>query len=268
MVLPAIPVVIAALTPIAKAALVSAGIGAAVGGATCAATGAVRSYQVQGEINREVVVEAIHSVPKCAAEGALIGGVIAPAGIIVGPVVAPGLVPIIQVVDDVTRPAVHIVDDVAGHALQMVDDAASPIINAADDLAATAKQGTSRVAVPAAAPWNRALNSFRAKIYKRLPVAKIGADDGWVYVIEDPVTRIRKIGRTSNPEQRLTKLQGDLGRNGVKFDCIIHSHDANVLEKQLHQSFSRQRTLHPTPHYGRTEWFALSAAQVAAACSH
>lgn len=266
-ILPAIPAIVAALTPLAKAALVSAGIGAVVGGAACAVGGAVSGYHEQGELNRDVAIVAVQSIPKCAVEGAIVGGVIAPAGIIIGPVVAPGIAPIMQVVDDVARPVVQVVDDVASKAIPVVDDAASPIIDGADEIAVTARQGISRVAAPVAAPWNRALNAFRARIYKRLPVTKVGADDGWVYVIEDPVTGIRKIGRTSNAEQRLKKLQRDLGRKGVKFECIIHSHDAKVLEKHLHQSFSRERTRHPTPHDGRTEWFALSAAQVAAACS-
>lgn len=266
-ILPAIPAIVAAITPLAKAALVSAGIGAAVGGATCAVGGAVSGYHEHGELNRNVAINSAHQAAKCAGEGAVVGSVIAPAGIIVGPFVAPVTAPIMHVVDDVTRPAVQFVDDIAGQALQIVDDSASPIMNAADELATAAKQGTGRLAVPIAAPWNRRLNSLRARIYKRLPVTTVGAKDGWVYVIEDPATGIRKIGLTSNPEQRLKKLRADLGHKGVKYECIMHSHDAKVLEKHLHQSFWRQNTLHPIPHSGQTEWFKLSAARVAAACS-
>ena len=277
-ILPAIPAIIAALTPLAKAALVSAGIGAAVGGATCAATGAVRSYHVLGEFNRQVVVEAVQNVPKCAAEGALVGGAFGGAGFMFAPVVTPAITPVTQfaddaakyaitAIDDAAQPAMQVIDDVVRPGMQTADDAAAPVLIGLDDAANSTKTSASRITGAIASPWNRALNSFRARIYKRLPITKVGADDGWVYVIEDPVTGIRKIGRTSNPEQRLTKLQRDLGHKGVKFDCIIHSHDAKALEKHLHQSFSRQGTLHPTPHNGATEWFALSAAQVATACS-
>ncbi|MDE2819667.1 MAG: GIY-YIG nuclease family protein [Chloroflexota bacterium] len=305
-VIPAIPAIVAALTPIvngalaaaaaaapvANAAIVAAGVGAAIGGATCAIGGAVSGFQEHGELNREVAIEAVHNVPKCAAEGAFFGAVTVPAGLLVAPVVAP----LASAVSPAIAPVFQIVDDAAGSTLQFIDDAAKPVLGAVDDVTKSAGGSIDDAAAIAGSPmivddavsqtankagksagsvgyaiisnFNRKLNSFRARIYKRLPVTTVGADDGWVYVIEDSATGIKKIGHTSNPKQRLKSLQGKLGQKNVRYSCIIHSSDNKGLERHLKNQFTSQKTTHSIPHDGMTEWFVLSAVQVAAACSH
>lgn len=263
--LPAIPVIIGSLTPVVKVALVSAGIGAAVGGATCAVGSAIGGYHEQGELNRNVAINTAQQAAECAAESAIVGAVIGP----VAPVIAPAISPAMHVVDDITAPVIQIADDAARPVMQAADDVIRPVTQAADDAVspATDKVGNSTKAIGhgIASPWNRALNVFRARIYKRLPTTKVGADEGWVYIMEDTTTGIRKIGRTSNPEQRLKGVQSNVGHKNVRYTCIIHSGDHKGLEKLLHRRFDSQRL--PDSGAG-TEWFALSAAQVAAACSH
>ena len=277
-ILPALPAIVAALTPIAKTMLISAGIGAAVSGAACGIGGAVGGYQEHGELNRDVAINTAHQAAECAGEGALVGGLVGVAAPVVFPaVVAPGFV---HVVPAAIAPAIQIVDDVARPVMQAADDAVRPVAQAIDDVARPATQAVDDAISPAtdkvgngaksfghaiASPWNRALNAFRARIYKRLPITEVGADDGWVYVMEDTTTGIRKIGHTSNPEQRLKGVQSTVGHKNVRYTCIIHSGDNKGLERFLHKRFEHQKL----PNTGEgTEWFALSAAQVATACSH
>lgn len=273
MALPAIPIIVAALAPVVKAAVVSAGIGAAVGGATCAVGGAIGGYHERGEFNRRVAVVASQRGLECAGEGALVGGLFGGVGFVVAPaiapVVSPAIAPAMQVVDDIAAPVIQIADDAARPVMQAADDAIRPVTQAVDDAVspATDKVGNSTKAVghAIASPWNRALNMFRARIYKRLPTTAVGADEGWVYIMEDTTTGIRKIGRTSNPEQRLKGVQSNVGHKNVRYTCIIHSREHKGLEKLLHRRFDSQRLADSG---AGTEWFALSAAQVAAACSY
>ncbi len=260
-----LPAIVAALTPVVKAALVSAGIGAAVGGATCAVGGTIGGYHEHGELNRNVAINTAQQAAECAREGALFGAVIGP----VAPMIAPAIAPATQFVDDLAAPVIQIADDAARPVIQAADDAIRPATQAVDDAVspATDKVGNSTKAVghAIASPWNRALNMFRARIYKRLPTTEVGADEGWVYIMEDTTTGIRKIGRTSNPEQRLKGVQSNVGHKNVRYTCIIHSGEHKGLEKLLHRRFDSQRLADSG---AGTEWFALSAAQVAAACSH
>ncbi len=249
-ILPALPAIVAALTPVAKAALISAGIGAAVGGATCAVGGIVSSYHDHGEMNREVAANTIRGAAQCAGEGALVGGAFGGAGVMFAPAIAPA----VQVIDDVARPIV-----------QVADDAARPVIQVVDDAAQSTKSAAKAAFKSNAFPWNNALNSFRASIYKRLPTANARADDGYVYVMKDVVSGNSKIGRTVNPAQRLKGVQSKVGHKEVSFTCIIHSHEFKELEKHMHLEFASQRL--PDTGAG-TEWFDLSSDLVAKACSY
>ena len=276
-VLPAIPALVAAITPIAKAMLISAGIGAAVSGGTCAVGGAVSGYHEHGELNRDVAAVAGKRGLECAGEGALVGGIVGVAAPVVFPaVVAPGLVPVIpaaiapavQFVDDFASPVIQVADDAVRPVAQTIDDVARPVTLAVDDTISPATEklgnGANTLGHAIASPWNRSLNAFRARFYKRLPITEVGADDGWVYVMEDTTTGIRKIGHTSNPEQRLKGVQSTVGHKNVRYTCIIHSGDNKGLERFLHKRFEHRKL----PNTGAgTEWFALSAAQVATACS-
>lgn len=278
-VLPAIPAIVAALTPIVEAIAVSS----IVGGAFAAGTGAVgcgvSGYREHGEVNGQVIENSTHCAAKSGTEGALAGAAMGGVGVVLAPLAAPAVQvaddlasAALQAVDEFARPVVGAVDDAARPVLQVVDDAVRPALNAVDDAVGPAVNKAGRAAGSfghaIASPLNRALNYFRARIYKRLPVTKVGADDGWVYLIEDATTGVRKIGHTSNPAQRLKSIQSRIGHKNVRYSCIIHSSDKKGLEKLLQSQYASHKTTHPISHSGMTEWFFLSAAQVASACSH
>lgn len=277
-VLPALPAIVSALTPIVQAALVSAGIGAVVGGATCAIGGAVSGYHEYGELNRDVATLAVQSIPRCAAEGAVVGGLIAPAGIIIGPVVAPGIAPIMQVVDDVARPAVQIVDDVAKTAAGHIDEAAVVVGSAAsvDDVAipvlsrvkTAVRSAAEKVGQAVTAPWRKwraSQNIKNAVNFRELPKTYSKGNEGYVYVMDDVSTPGRfKLGKTTQPVERISNVQS---KTGLKLDytCIIKTDDMKTMEGKLFEEFKPQRR--PNMVEGTTEIFILNAAQVAAACS-
>lgn len=271
-VLPAIGAIVAAVTPIVEAALIAAGIGAVVGGAACGIGGVASGIHEHGALNQEIAEKSAHRAAECAVEGAVIGGATGAIGIVVAPVVAPAITvvddvarPVIQVLDDASKPVVSAVDDALRPTVHSVDDAARPAIQVVDDAAQSTRSATKAVFKANALPWNNALNSFRASIYKRLPIAKVGADDGYVYVMRDIVSGNSKIGRTINPAQRLKGVQSKVGHKQVNFTCIIHSHDFKKLEKLMHNTFASQRL----PNTGAgTEWFDLSSDLVAKACSY
>lgn len=276
--IPAIPAIVAALTPVAKAVLVSAGIGAVVGGAVCAVGGAVSGYHEHGELNRDVAIVAVQSIPKCAVEGAIVGGVIAPAGIIIGPVVAPGIAPVMQVVDDVARPIAQVADDAARPIIQVADDAAALAGSAviADDAASpflsrvknAAKSAAEKLGKAVSAPWRKwreSQNIKNAINYRELPKTHSKGNKGYVYVMDDVSTPGRyKIGKTTQPVERLSNVQS---KTGLKLDytCIIGTDDMQSLEGTLFEEFRPQRR--PNMVEGTTEIFLLNAAQVASACS-
>ncbi len=271
-VLPAIPAIVAALTPIVEAAVASAIIGGLIGAGAGAVGCGVAGVQEHGEINREVATNAGHCAVQEGAKGAAIGvalGVIAPAVAPVINVVDDIAAHAIGVVDDIAKPVIGAADDVARPAIGAIDDAVRPVIQTVDDAvspaANTVGNSAKSVGQAIASPFNRGLNSFRARIYQRLPITKPRADDGWVYVMEDAVSGNSKIGLTSNPAQRLKQVWNNVGHKDVKFTCIIHSHDVKNLEKLLQSTYASQNL--PNTGHG-IEWFKLSATQVAEACSY
>lgn len=191
---------------------------------------------------------------KCMAEGALIGGTFG------------AVVPAFGWFDDIGRAGMGAADDIARTAVTQVDDIARTGTGSLDDVARGATRGGSNlrslVTRNLNAPLRREFNLSRARNYTGLP--KLKASGGYVYVIDDVADGTRKIGMTKSPAQRLSALQSELGRK-LNFICIIRTDHMRVLERAIHNAFAGQRlynTGKPT-----TEWFKLSAAQVAAACS-
>ena len=235
-ILPVIPAIVAALTPLVKAALVSAGIGAVVGSSACAVGGAVSGFHEHGELNRDVALGAVQSIPKCAAEGAIISAVIAPAGIIFAPaVVAPGIAPVIQVVDDVARPVVQVVDDVAKPILDKVDDIARPVSQNMGAAAHSAAMSTEKVVTTALRNVRKGLPP---PIQRLLP--KTTRSSGYVYVFDDAASGTHKIGRSINPKRRLGEVKGPSGAK-PKIVCTIPTYNMNALESALHTAHASQR---------------------------
>ena len=214
------------LHPFFEAILVAAGIGALFGGATGAVGEVVTGVQEHGSINRAVVESAVNGAAQGAAEGALVGGAFGVVGVVVAPivpVVGGSLQPVIGVIDDVAKPAVDVVGKAVRPVLGAVDDIAGQNLTRAGNAASSAanKVGNSHtksVGQAITSPFkSRGLNSFRARIYQRLPITKPGADDGWVYVMEDAVSGNSKIGLTSNPAKRLKQVRNNVGHKDLKF---------------------------------------------------
>ncbi|MCY4021436.1 MAG: GIY-YIG nuclease family protein [Chloroflexi bacterium] len=291
-VLPAIPAIVAALTPIVQAAAVSAAIGgvlgAGVGAVGCGAAG----VQEHGAINREVVAQSAHCAVDEGAKGAAIGGAFGVIGPVVAPVIAPVAAPVVQVADDVAGAALQVVDDVAQPVISIVDDAARPVIGAVDDAARPIVQvvddaarpvlqvvddavrpvlnkvrnGAKSVSRGVSSAFNHARNTINARFFNRLPAAS--ATERYVYVVDDAANGLHKIGMTTKqPKIRLDKISTDI-KSKVDYVCIIKTDKSSGLEGTLLNMFSNQRTTHPIPHSGMTEWFVLSAAQVTQACSY
>lgn len=191
---------------------------------------------------------------KCMVEGALIGGTFGVVG------------PAFGVFDDIGRAGMGAADDIARTAATQVDDIARTGTGALDDVARGATRGVGKVGTRAfgniTAPLLREANVSRASYFRWLP--KLKGRAGYVYVIDDIADGTRKIGMTKNPAQRLSALQSKMGRK-LNYICIIRTDHMRVLERALHTAFAGQRL------YGldkaTTEWFKLSTAQVAAACS-
>lgn len=268
-VLPAIGVI---LQQIAQAAAIAGLIGGLVGGGA----EAVSSIREHGEINHEVAVNVINGVGKGATGGALGGAGVAAVGIILAPAipvagVLTGVQAPVTVVDDVVAPVAGTLDDVAKSAVGRIKDASAVARSAVlvDDTASPVLSGVKNVAKSVASSVgsavNRARNTLNARFYTRLPDAS--ATKRYVYVMEDATNGLHKIGMTTKqPAVRLGKVSKD-AKSKLEYVCIIRTDKNSKLESALHNTFSSQKTPHPTPNYDSIEWFALSTAQVVAACS-
>ncbi len=290
-VLPAIPAIVAALTPIVQAAAVAAGIGGLIGAGTGAVGCAISGMREHREINHEVAVKSARCAAQDAAQGALIGGAFG----IFGPVIAPGAAITLNAVDDVAGAAFQVIDDAAKPLIEVVDDVAKPIVtkrnymtipivNAADDATKPVLGAPGNVVRPAlnkvgkavksvgssvVSKFNRAQNAWNTFFVNRLP--KGSGNKGYVYLMDDVTTPGRyKIGKTIDPPTRLKSVQSNLNTKTttggkVQFKCIISTKDMKTLEDALLEQFKPQNL----PNFDAgTEWFTLTAAQVAAACSH
>ncbi|MCY4537689.1 MAG: GIY-YIG nuclease family protein [Chloroflexi bacterium] len=306
-VLPAIPAIVAALTPIVQAAAVSAAIGGLFGAGAGAVGCGIDGAREHGEINHDVVEDSAHCAVDEGAKGALVGGALGPVIGVMAPaatsVIAPAAAPVINVVDDVAAHAIGTVDDLAKPVLSAADDIVRPVIGAADDVAQPALHRVGNVVKSVASDVkskarpaidavdnairpvvnkvgdvansvggsittriNWARNTLNARLFNRLPDAS--ATERYVYVMDDAANGLQKIGMTTKkPSIRLTRVANDAKRK-LDYVCIIRTDKNSGLEGLLHGQFAGQKTPHPTPNYKSTEWFALSAAQIAAACSY
>lgn len=252
--LPALGAIVAGVASLVEAAIVAAGIGAAVGGAACGIGGAVSGIQEQGVLNREVADRVVHRAGECAVEGAVIGGATGAVGLAVAPVVAPALGSALTAVDDVARPAVHAVDDLIRPAAQALDDAIGPAI----------RRARHAFGVPV-----RLLRSLQnARNYRTL--ARGQGEKGYFYVMKDINSGGKyKFGKTIQPKERLKQVQANLNKSSVggkvEYTCIISTDRKSSLEKSMKNRYEAQNIKN---YPAGTEWFILSAAQVAAACSH
>ncbi|MDE2748955.1 MAG: GIY-YIG nuclease family protein [Chloroflexota bacterium] len=243
-VLPAIPAIIAALTPVAEAVLVGAGTGAIVSGLFCGVGHAVSETHIQQELNMDIAVTSIHRGTECVGDGALTGGVFGAVGVIAAPVVSP----IVQVADDIWRSAGQIVDDVFHWLRQSVDDLLGPLFG-------RGAKATHSVKSMVNAPNRIADGTKNAQQLANLP------DDfcrnGCNYTMYDEVTGATKSGITTrHPKFRLQEVGSDVGRT-LSYRSIHQGSSLNQVrntERAIHQTFANQRNVSMP---GR-EWFDLN----------
>ncbi|MCY3796387.1 MAG: GIY-YIG nuclease family protein [Chloroflexi bacterium] len=228
-----------------------AALGALFGSAMGCGAGAISEFQVQGEINKEVAGKCVEQAGEEAIVGATTGAV---TGGIFG------------VAGQVMRPILAVIDDFFRSILGWLDDAARSVAGAVDDAVAGIRKALESVVKGIRGQFNRWRNGWNAQHYKTIAEAPEGAK--YVYVIDDSATGLKKIGMTKKPPaERLEALKGSL-KSELDYTCIIQTEKDSKLEGNLHSLFADQRTNHPIPHSGQTEWFVLSAVQIAAACSH
>ena len=249
-VLPSLAGFFALLQMVLEATLLGVIFGAAFGGSQALVT----EVHEHGEINQEVMEEVADSAVDEATEGA-IGGALT--GGIFG-VFRPVFQPILNLIDDILRSIFGLLDDAARGVAKVADDA----VKGLDDAANSAANGIRGL-------FNRVRNG--CNVFRNctgLPAAPEGKN--YVYVIYDAAKGIYKIGITGRkPKERLDDIARAIKRKAdLDFTCIIETNADSGLEGILHREFKSVRQTHSTPHSGATEWFALTAAQVARACSH
>jgi len=87
------------------------------------------------------------------------------------------------------------------------------------------------------------------KMMKRKKERERYLRSGCVYFIKDPVTRLIKIGKTSDLNGRLRTLKQKCGGD-LELIHSIESEDSCALEKQMHNHFDNKKVI--------GEWFDLS----------
>jgi len=250
-VLPFFAGIAAILQQIVEGAAIGALFGALFGGAISGGGEVVTGIQVYGEVNQKVienvVVSSVDGAIDGAVGGAVTGGLFGLAGSAFHPVFA--------MIDDFFRSIFGWLDDAARSVAGAIDDAFTGIKNTAKSVV----NGTR-------ARINHVRNVRNAHAYRNLPAAN--ATERYVYVMDDSANGLHKIGMTTRkPEVRLSEISRD-AKSKLNYVCIIRTDKGSGLESLLKGLFKSQKTPHPTPKYDSTEWFILSAAQVAAACSH
>lgn len=197
---------------------------------------------------------------KCAAEGALVGGVFGAGSAVVGPLIGG----VGSVVDDMALPALNSADDIARSGAGLADDAArisKP----------RAWRFTRVIRRDIKAPIRHEANVSRVSYHRSLRVPKnANSKAGFVYVAEVKGVsnaKLYKIGYTKRPPQRLLEIQSKLKRTvggKANYTCIIYTKNMFQLESMLLSAFD--------PHNLRnfaagTEFFHLSPSLLNAACS-
>lgn len=87
--------------------------------------------------------------------------------------------------------------------------------------------------------------------FKHLDKAANG--NKYLYTIDDPATKLTKIGVTDNPARRIAEVGRDVG-SAVDFTSITPMDNAFKAEGALHQQFSGLNVPHPN-HPAGSEWF-------------
>ncbi|MCY3833791.1 MAG: GIY-YIG nuclease family protein [Chloroflexi bacterium] len=242
--IPAIPAIVAALAPIAEAALVGAGTGAAISGIICGVGNAVSETRLHQEFNMDIAITSVHRGAECVGDGALVGGVFGA----VGAIAAPAVAPIVQAADDMFRSVGQVVDDFIHWIRQSVDDVLGPIFARSAPAARTARSVVN-------APNRIADGARNAQQYRSLPddICRNGCN----YTMYDKVSGATKSGITTrHPSIRLAEVSRDVGRP-VSFRSINAGNNVKQVretERAIHQTFARQRNMSMP---GR-EWFDLN----------
>ncbi len=256
-VLPALSGIAALIQLILEGAIIGAIFGGAIGGGGAAIT----EIQTHGKLNQQGVVNVAERAGKGAIEGAVGGAV---TGGFIG-VAGPALHPALALIDDFFRSIFSWLDDAARSVAGALDEAARSVASAADDAFTGIKNVVKPFVNGIRGQFNRWRNYGNAQNFKAMEAAPEGTK--YVYVMEDSANGLHKIGFTKNaPPERLQNLSSAT-KSKLDYSCIIETEKNSKLESKLHSMFSDQRTTHPTPHSGHTEWFVLAAAQVATACS-
>ena len=162
-------------------------------------------------------------------------------------------------------PLFNAIDDILRSILSWLDDAARGVAKLADDAVKGLDDAANSVASGVRGLLNRARNGWNARNHTNMPDAPEGNE--YVYVMEDSANGVHKIGRTTRePKYRLKEVARE-AKSKLDYSCIIETKADSGLEGELHDLFADARTAHPTPGYEATEWFVLTGAQVARACS-
>lgn len=183
---------------------------------------------------------------KCAAEGALVGGLF-------GAGVGSAFAGVGGLVDDIAKPMANV-----------ADDALKPAIATLDDIAKPATQGLRRlhklIAKHRQALSKGEANMTRARFHEWLP--KGAGNHGYVYIMDDLSAPGRyKIGKTIAPSRRLREIAK---KTKARYFCVIPTANMHVLEASLHARIAASRLADIG---AGTEFFYLKAGQLNAACN-
>ncbi|MYI42130.1 MAG: GIY-YIG nuclease family protein [Chloroflexi bacterium] len=162
--------------------------------------------------------------------------------------------------DDLARPAAQAVDDFTKPLTKRIGAAADDVAKGLDDAANSVTRGVRGLI-------KRERNGWNARNYAAM--GKPPAGTRYVYLMEDSANGVHKIGMTTKqtPAQRIQQVAGK-SKSKLTYTCIIETPKDAKLEGKLHELFRGAKTAHPTSGYNSIEWFALTTAQVAHACSH
>ncbi len=264
-VLPALSGLAAPIQLILEGAVLGALFGAFFGGAVSGGGEAVAVLQEHGEVNQAVIQDVAESAAHGAVGGAVSGAV---GGAVTGGVF--GLAgatshPVLAMIDDFIRSIFGWLDDAVRSVAGTADDLANSVVGAADDAITGIKNAAKSIVNGIRAWLNHTRNVGNAANFRNLPKTFSRGNEGYVYVMKDAAKSGRfKIGKTTQPVERLRALQSKTGRK-LDYTCIIKTDDMKSLENKLFEEFDRQRRRNLVP--GTTEMFLLNAAEVASACS-
>ena len=97
-----------------------------------------------------------------------------------------------------------------------------------------------------------ARSAWYARAYQTL--SKEVCEKKCLYIIEDPITGLRKIGVSKRPVERIKELRSETGNDLLRFASIAPVDDAYRVETALKQQFVSKKFAHPKLAKS-TEWF-------------